>query len=112
MDGGKWLAGGDRFSNFFVKHDSDRRIDRIFFALPPATENYTRGSHLFALQRCQVSISGTRDCHPMPGLRKLGWIVDRADISALQFHHLPEFLEHLAGSNQLFASLFSFCDTI
>src|SRR5712692_7881380 len=83
VDGAQWLFGRHLVADFLVNYHPHGGINRIFFALTAATQQYACGSQLFAKHRRHEPGSRTGDVNPVLGLGQPLGVVDSGNVPAL-----------------------------
>src|SRR5579859_575339 len=91
------LSSVNPISDFFVQHNSHRRVDRIFLAFAAATEYYASRADLLALQGTDKAGSRCHHRRRVARVWKLPGILNAPRITSLELHHLAEFFQRFAG---------------
>ncbi len=83
MDGRERFLRFHPFSNFLVQNNAHRRIDGIFLALSPSTENHAGGADLFALHGGNDARFRAEYLRCLPRLQEPRRVINDSRVAAL-----------------------------
>ena len=95
MHRAKRFPGCDSVANLPMQNDSNCGVDRIFLLLAAAAENNAGSADCFTIHRRDITAAWAAYIIDMLRSGKPIRVVERADVSALQGHHLAKPLQAL-----------------